>query len=394
MTGPLAFWHKALGSRGGLSGMRFANALVVSWVVLLAVAAVPARGAEPVAEPESADAPAGADAGSAVPELEVRLRVSGWAAAWGGDVDARGARTDVTAQLGEAFELENLGASAELELRWRRLVVVAGGSWLDVDDELETEPLRVGFLPTVLDATLFFPGAPPGAFGVAIPGTTATIAPGRVDVDVEQATGELLLGYRLVSAPLPRLAGGSGGADSRRVDFDVVAGVRYYDVETRIDVSIPPAEFAGVVGTVFFIPAPELFPELQIDIPPEFFESLRGLELGELEFGEADIPNVLLAGVRRRFEADARWLDPVLGFRLGVDLADCLRLRLRGDVGGFGLGSASRLSWTAELGLVLRLTAHWEAELAWLASGLERDRGAGALDILVHGPRAGVTYRF
>lgn len=365
--------------------MRFATGL--AWV-FLAAAALPARGAEPEAAGEPADAAA------ALPDLEVRLRVSGWAAAWGGDVDARGARTDVTAQLGEAFELENLGASAELELRWRRLVVVAGGSWLDVDDELETEPLRVGFLPAVLDASLFFPGAPPGAFGVAIPGTTATLAPGRVDVDVEQATGELLLGYRLVSAPLPRRAGGSGADEPRRIDFDLVAGVRYYDVETRIDVSIPPAEFAGVVGTVFFIPAPELFPELQIDIPPEFFESLRGLELGTLEFGEADVPNVSLAGLRRRFEADARWLDPVLGFRLGVDLLDRLRLRLRGDVGGFGLGSASQLSWTAELGLVLRMTEHWEAELAWLASGLERDRGAGALDILVHGPRAGVTYRF
>jgi len=370
--------------------MRFVYAF--AWLFLLAVAGPPARGAEPIAESEAAAEPA--DAARAVPELEVRLRVSGWAAAWGGDVDARGARTDVTAQLDEAFELENLGASAELELRWRRLVVVAGGSWLDVDDELETEPLQARFAPSVVDATLFFPGAPPGAFGVAIPATAATIAPGRVDVDVEQATAELLLGYRLLSAPLPLPPGASGARDSRRIDFDLVAGVRYYDVETRVDVSIPPAEFAGAVGTVFFIPAPELFPQLQIDVPPEFFEPLRELALGEVEFGEADIPNVSLAGVRRRFEADARWLDPVLGFRLGVDLAECLRLRLRGDVGGFGLGSASRLSWTAEVGLALRLTEHWEAELAWLASGLERDRGAGALDLLVHGPRAGITYRF
>jgi len=370
--------------------MRFVYAF--AWLFLLAVAGPPARGAEPIAESEAAAEPA--DAPRAVPELEVRLRVSGWAAAWGGDVDARGARTDVTAQLDEAFELENLGASAELELRWRRLVVVAGGSWLDVDDELETEPLQARFAPSVVDATLFFPGAPPGAFGVAIPATAATIAPGRVDVDVEQATAELLLGYRLLSAPLPLPPGASGARDSRRIDFDLVAGVRYYDVETRVDVSIPPAEFAGAVGTVFFIPAPELFPQLQIDVPPEFFEPLRELALGEVEFGEADIPSVSLAGVRRRFEADARWLDPVLGFRLGVDLAECLRLRLRGDVGGFGLGSASRLSWTAEVGLALRLTEHWEAELAWLASGLERDRGAGALDLLVHGPRAGITYRF
>ena len=41
-----------------------------------------------------------------------------------------------------------------------------------------------------------------------------------------------------------------------------------------------------------------------------------------------------------------------------------------------------------------RLTEHWEAELAWLAAGLDRDRGAGALDYFQHGPRVGLAFRF
>jgi hypothetical protein len=51
-------------------------------------------------------------------------------------------------------------------------------------------------------------------------------------------------------------------------------------------------------------------------------------------------------------------------------------------------------AWSAEAGLTVRVTDHGEAELAWLASGVDRDRGTGSIDAIQHGSKAGITYRF
>jgi opacity protein-like surface antigen len=96
----------------------------------------------------------------------------------------------------------------------------------------------------------------------------------------------------------------------------------------------------------------------------------------------------------RRFRLHVRWIDPVIGLRMGPDVCERLRLPLQGDVGGFDGGSASDFAWSAEAGLTVRVTEHWEAELAWLASGVDRDRGTGSIDAIQHGPKAGITYRF
>jgi opacity protein-like surface antigen len=95
----------------------------------------------------------------------------------------------------------------------------------------------------------------------------------------------------------------------------------------------------------------------------------------------------------RRFRSHERWIDPDR-VRMGLDVCERLRVRLQGDVGGFDWGSASDFAWSAEAGLTVRVTDHGEAELAWLASGVDRDRGTGSIDAIQHGSKAGITYRF
>jgi hypothetical protein len=94
------------------------------------------------------------------------------------------------------------------------------------------------------------------------------------------------------------------------------------------------------------------------------------------------------------FRADEHWIDAVLGLRLGIDLGECLALRVRADVGGFGIGDASQLAYSAEAALVVALARHWEAELPFTILGVDRDRGDLALDTVQYGPRLGLAYRF
>jgi hypothetical protein len=351
---------------------------------------------------ESASVPE-AEPGALEPDLQVRLRFSGFAAGWAGDVAAHGASAHVGADLDEAFELENFGAGAEAEVRWRRFLVVAGGSWADLDDELETPGLGARFGPL----QIAFPTIPfGGPAGLRVPEILLRLPPGKVDVEVEEATGDLQLGYRLLSAPVSDLLGAPRKGDRRRIDVDLMAGVRYWDLESRIDVSIPAAAVAPVFVTPLFlvlVPAP--FPILEerlvegarFQASDSLVDELRELlpdTIQSVDFDGLELTDVRFSGVRRRYEADAHWLDPVIGVRIGVDVTDCLRVRLRGDVGGFDLGSAADLSWSAEAGLVLRLATHVEAELSYFGLGVERDRGDGAVDFVQHGPRLGVTFVF
>ena len=46
-------------------------------------------------------------------------------------------------------------------------------------------------------------------------------------------------------------------------------------------------------------------------------------------------------------EKSVGWVDPIVGARFAIDLTPKLALIGRGDVGGFDLGSASKLTWSA-----------------------------------------------
>jgi hypothetical protein len=261
--------------------------------------------------------------------------------------------------------------------------MVVGGRWSDLDDHQHVDPVSGTVGPAFLGRIDGEPDFwPPWLLALAIPEHDYRGAGGRIDVDVEEIDADLLLGYRVLASPLPTWLGGAEEDEPRFFDLDLLAGVRYHRVETSIDVQIPPVEFDPYVAEGLGIDDGFLF---RVSLPSEF------LRVGLVPPG-VGLARVL--GTSFRYEAEEQWVDPVLGLRLGIDLCERLRLRVQGDIGGFGIGSASDLSWTAEAGLTVRITRHWEAEIAWLAAGLDRDRGQGSIDTIQHGPKAGITYRF
>lgn len=97
--------------------------------------------------------------------------------------------------------------------------------------------------------------------------------------------------------------------------------------------------------------------------------------------------------------AGMNWIDPIVGLRLRHQFTPSQALMVRGDVGGFGLGS--QFTWQA----AATYTYSWQfsgyalgALVGYRALGVTYSQGSGidtaGIDAVLHGPLVGVTLRF
>lgn len=116
-----------------------------------------------------------------------------------------------------------------------------------------------------------------------------------------------------------------------------------------------------------------------------------GLNIGDLK---------LARGRAIADSGDVTWVDPLVGLRLRHRFTPQLDMVLRGDVGGFGVGS--RFSWQA-MGSVnwefaRTESVSWSAMAGYRALYVDYEKGTGRTryeyDMLTHGPILGVTARF
>ena len=163
-----------------------------------------------------------------------------------------------------------------------------------------------------------------------------------LNLDIEMAIAEVGAAYEV--------------ARSGPIAFDILAGARYWYQEA--DLSF------GVTGTV---------------------------EIGDLE----------VAGARAFARSGSvDWLDPVIGARVRYALAPGHELLLRGDIGGFGVGSD--FSWQAigaygfEFGTYKGIT--FSGVIGYRALYVDYVQGEGRqryeFDMLQHGPILGISARF
>jgi len=91
------------------------------------------------------------------------------------------------------------------------------------------------------------------------------------------------------------------------------------------------------------------------------------------------------------------WIDPVVGGRLVQDLTDAWFLILRGDVGGFGVGSS--FSWNALGGIGYEVSSLFSVVAQYRALGVDFENDESGFDFLsydttTHGPLIGFVFRF
>ena len=173
------------------------------------------------------------------------------------------------------------------------------------------------------------------------PGITGTV--GRsLSLDIEMAILEVGAAYEVArSGPLA---------------LDVLAGARYWHQEADLS-----------------------------------FERTRTLEVADLE----------LRGTRAvAASGSVDWLDPVIGARVRYAIAPGHELSLRGDIGGFGVGSD--FSWQAigaygfDFGTYNGVT--FSGVVGYRALSVDYSQGQGRrryeFDMLQHGPVLGISARF
>jgi hypothetical protein len=121
----------------------------------------------------------------------------------------------------------------------------------------------------------------------------------------------------------------------------------------------------------------------------KYFEPLVGVRYNNLN---ADI----IGPSGRNPSGTQDWWDPIVGANLTLPLAKSFSFNVRGDIGGFGVGSD--LAWQAFPYFDWRF-ANWgslQLGYRWLSTDYETGSGASRFkyDMLIHGPHIGFTVHF
>ena len=95
-------------------------------------------------------------------------------------------------------------------------------------------------------------------------------------------------------------------------------------------------------------------------------------------------------------EGDESWVDPFVGLRTFIDLSEKASFSLRGDIGGFGIGSDIALNGQALFAYRLRNWIALHAGYRVLYQDFSDGSGASefAWDVTMHGPVFGAELKF
>ena len=111
--------------------------------------------------------------------------------------------------------------------------------------------------------------------------------------------------------------------------------------------------------------------------------------------------NVTIAGVGSigtTLGGSEDWVEPFVGGRILWDLNDKMAINIRGDFGGFGIGSASKLTWNLVAGINYTLSENTSLQAGYRILDIDYSRGSGSnkfgQDVTAEGPIIGLTILF
>jgi len=87
------------------------------------------------------------------------------------------------------------------------------------------------------------------------------------------------------------------------------------------------------------------------------------------------------------------WLEPLVGARVKCGITERLNFTVRGDVGGFGIGSASQLTWVVVTGFQYRMTELLSIYGGYKYYDLDYE-GSIDMDLVLQGPIFGLAFHF
>lgn len=385
-----------------LQGDRMHRSIRNLWLAAI-VLALPGTAALAASGPHS-DPAAG-------PEWEFSITPYAWLPGISGDVAGEDGEpsVDIDVSNTDALLAVNWVGFMAAEARRNRLILFGDVIGLNSTSEMKSDVQTVAFPGTTLTESLsrnvsktvdvgpgqieLGPANVNGTVTLDIPGFEFDVGPIDLESNVQMVMVDLKLGYRVLDRPVAGLFGGQATAeDKRRITFDVFGGGRYMDLKIWNNVSIPPAAVPSFTVTPRASVGVQAGGGTLPGIPVEIPEIRAGREI---EFDGVTIPEQqVISGGTIRGRSDARWVDPVIGARLRGDFTDEWYWLLAGDIGGFGIGSASDLTWQAVAGVGWRFGEHWGTNLVWRALSIRRPLAGSDVDLTFQGPQLGFTYTF
>lgn len=327
--------------------------------------------------------PGVARAGDATPSAddsgwEISFAPYLWGISMNGDAGIDDMSVDIDVPFKDIVEKLNFCLMNRVEARKGRWFGVFGGLGAVLEDDLSAGPVTVSFGPATATAgTSVGPrGRGSAGVGVSVPQVSALVGPVDVEVDTRLLLFGLYGGYHVLATPLGALFGEAASDDPRRLNVDLFAGARYWNVNMDADVSVPPISVPGfTVSTAVGVTGP-------------------GPGQSRLNFGGVKVPGVTVGGLDEDFETTLDWVDAVIAVRTSVDIARSFTLTASADVGGFGIASAADVTWQA-LGVVdWHFGESWSLQLGHRAIGVDLDWGVNQLDVVAHGPILGAVWRW
>jgi hypothetical protein len=280
----------------------------------------------------------------------------GWALGLAGEINPGGNRIDVDLSFSEILDDLQFAAFTQFTARKGPWFIAFDGWGAILDVPVNGDMTAVGFGPTTIQD---------GALSISIPSVQTTVGPLKTDTRLNLIMLELGGGYRVFSEHL-------FGNSENLVNLDLYAGGRLWRMHTETDLSMAPVTIPGfdVSGSL----TPPSFPNRPIDL------------------GSVEIPGLTTAGIDETVESTSWWIDPVIGIRLTGDVTDRIMLGFVGNIGGFGIGSASEFTWFLEGSAGYQLGESWTVVLGYRANQI--NRSSEAFEGKLYGPIFRAEYRW
>lgn len=287
-------------------------------------------------------------------DWEVQAMLYGWLMSIDAEVEAGDVSRDLEVKFKDILEDLGWAVFGNVEARWKRGLVIVDTLGSQVVSDLSGSPRTLPYA---------------GPLG----NVAGTLTGGEFDVHTRLTMWALdtKLGFRALSVPMTKLLGKpENPEDGRRLDVDLLAGTRYWNItnKTGIEIKEPSLTVNGAPAQL-----PDRLPELALR---------HGVR----------VPGALLFGTDKSVQETVDWVDPIIGGRIGAGITKRWSLFVLGDVGGWSIGNASELTWQAMLGSKIQLTEHLGLQTGYRAVGVDK---SGAFEsTTLHGPQIGFFVRF
>jgi opacity protein-like surface antigen len=181
-----------------------------------------------------------------------------------------------------------------------------------------------------------------------------------------------------------------GAFEARRDRLGFIVDLNYTDLNTTRTAPAGAAFSSATIDTTLTILSGYATWRIS-DTATTKVDLAGGFRAYDLDLGVA-----LAAGTQpaQSFSESDRWIDPVIGGRVNFALAENWDATVVADVGGFGIGSASDLSFQALVTVGYRVNDTWSVRAGYRHLGIDKTVNGRDVTLDLSGPLLGVTARF